>query len=110
MGRRAKNKQGDPTPLDESLVSSKFGITKRKAGEGEPEQGRVAKKSKRTEESEQVQTKSTAKKSKVGDKRGKEPEKARKKEKSKKADEDEEFDEWGGLEGDGDSDLDAHRQ
>ena len=101
MGRRAKNKQGDPAPLDESALLRKLASSKRKAEGESPE--RVAKKSKKAQDSERVQTKPPAKKGKEA--KGKPSHKEKKK---PRADDDD--DEWEGLDAEANEDLDTQRQ
>lgn len=103
MGRRAKNKQGDPAPLDESRLLSKLTNSKRKADGESPE--RAPKKSKRSEDSQRVQTKNPANKSK-----GKESKPQKPSKKGKKSENIFEEEEWGGIDGDEEGDLDAQRQ
>lgn len=103
MGRRAKNKQGDPAPLDESRLLSKHTNSKRKADEESPE--RAPKKSKRSEDSQRVQTKNAANASK-----GKESKPQKSSKGGKKSKDNLENEEWFGIGGDEEVDLDAQRQ
>src|ERR1700753_2070099 len=101
MGRRAKNKQGDPAPLDESVFLNRAGKSKRKAEDDNTT--RLSKKTRRVEATQRIQTKPSAK----GKSKENRPTKSNKKVPEAEGEYD---DEWNGLGEDGDEDLDAQRQ
>jgi ribosomal RNA methyltransferase Nop2 len=106
MGRRAKNKQGDPPPLDESVFLKRLAKSKRKADDDDSEH--VAKKSKKAPNPQRTQTRSPAKKAKT--KNGKEGNTLKSVKKGKKKAQEGDEDEWEGLGGEEDEELDAQRQ